>query len=317
MRIRRGPLFWGFFLVPLGGLPLLVRAGVLDPSTFAQGWRLWPLILVAIGLAIVVGRSRFAALGTAGVAVILGLAAGGALAGGNFWLDAVTDCDFGDRTVEHASQTGEFEGAASLDLDLRCGTVALSTGDIPGWTFDADYRGQAPILNGNANRLSVRAPNDGGAQHHDWKLTVAPALLREVKLTTNAANATFDLAGAALSRVTADVNAGELLVDAGSATVDEVDLEMNAGRMRVTLGTGNVNGSFQINAGAIDLCVPDGVALRIHVNDQLTFVHNLGERGLTRDGERWTRSGSTGGTIDLDVEGNAASFTLNPTGGCK
>jgi hypothetical protein len=316
MRIRRGLLFWGFFLIPLGALPLLVRAGVLDPGTFAQGWRLWPLILVAIGIAIVVGRSRVAALGTASVALVLGLAAGGALAGGNFWLDIVTDCDSGDRTVQHASQTGAFEQSASLELDLRCGTVDVATGGTTGWTLDADYRGQAPVVNGSSNRLSVRAPDDGGRQHNDWKLTVAPGLLGEVNLTTNAATATFDLAGAKLSSVRANLNAGDLRIDAGSATVDRVNLEMNAGRMRLTLGTGSTDGSLQVNAGAIDLCVPDGVALRIHVNDQLTFIHNLGERGLSRDGETWTRTGS-GGTIDLDVEGNAASFTLNPTGGCK
>ncbi|HET9522211.1 MAG TPA: hypothetical protein VFO73_14275 [Candidatus Limnocylindrales bacterium] len=317
MRIRRGLLFWGFFLIPLGALPLLVRAGILDPETFAQGWRLWPLILVAIGIAIVVGRSRLAVLGTAAVAIVLGLAVGGVLAGGNFWLDVVTDCGFGDRTEAQASETGAFQGPASLDLDLRCGSVDLTTGGTTGWTFDADYRGQPPVLNAGGDRLSVRAPADGRTQRHEWTLTVAPTLLREVNLTTNAAGATFDLAGTELASVTANVNAGELVIDAGSATVGDVNLEMNAGRIGLSLGSGPVEGSLQVNAGAIDLCVPDGVALRFRVNDQLTFVHNLGERGLSRDGDAWTRGGSTGGTIDLDVEGNAASFTLNPTGGCR
>ena len=30
MRIRRGPLFWGLLLIPLGAIPLLVRAGTLS-----------------------------------------------------------------------------------------------------------------------------------------------------------------------------------------------------------------------------------------------------------------------------------------------
>jgi hypothetical protein len=317
MRIRRGLLFWGCFLIPFGALPLLVRAGLLDAATFAEGWRLWPLILVAVGIAIVVGRSRVAALGTAGVAIVLGLAAGGALAGGNFWLGVVTDCGLGRDTDQHATQTGAFQGAASLDLDLRCGSVDLATGGTTGWTFDADYRGEAPIVNGGSDRLRIRVPSDGGDQRHEWKLTVAPALIREINLTSNAAGSTLDLAGAALARVRANVNAGDLRVDAGSATVDDVDLEMNAGHISLTLGSGNVRGSLQINAGAIDLCVPADAGLRFHLNDQLTFVHNLGERGLSRDGETWTRAGSSGATIDLDVEGNAASFTLNPTGGCR
>ena len=54
MRVRRGPLFWGVFLVLLGGIPLLVRTGAIDGAVFADAWRFWPLILVAVGLAILV-----------------------------------------------------------------------------------------------------------------------------------------------------------------------------------------------------------------------------------------------------------------------
>jgi hypothetical protein len=315
MRIRRGLLFWGFFLIPLGALPLLVRAGVLDPETFAQGWRLWPLILVAIGIAIVVGRSRVAALGTASVALVLGLAAGGALAGGNFWFAAVSDCGFANRTDAHVDEAGAFAQPASIDLDLRCGNLDVRMGGSTGWSLAADFRGQAPAIDASADRLRVRVP-EGDAEHHEWVLTVAPSLLREVNLTTNAAGANLDLAGASLTSVTANLNAGTFRVDAGAATVEEINIQMNAGNIRLTLGAGSTRAALQVNAGAIDVCVPDGVALRIDVNDQLTFVHNLGERGLSRDGETWTRTGS-GGTIDLDVEGNAASFTLNPTGGCR
>lgn len=36
MRIRRGLLFWGLFLIPLGGIPLLARAGTIDAARFAD-----------------------------------------------------------------------------------------------------------------------------------------------------------------------------------------------------------------------------------------------------------------------------------------
>jgi len=52
------------------------------------------------------------------------------------------------------------------------------------------------------------------------------------------------------------------------------------------------------------------------VQDQLTFATNLDSRGLTESGDTWTRAG-TGALIDLSIEGNAASFTLDPEGGCK
>ena len=36
MRIRRGLLFWGLFLIPLGVIPLLAREGVIDLSGIGE-----------------------------------------------------------------------------------------------------------------------------------------------------------------------------------------------------------------------------------------------------------------------------------------
>ena len=114
----------------------------------------------------------------------------------------------------------------------------------------------------------------------------------------------------------AEVNAGDLRIDGSHATIARVGVSINAGRARVTLGPGPTQGRLAANAGAIDLCVPHDATLVLHVTDQLTFAHNLGGRGLARDGNTWTRSGASGGTIDLTIDGNAASFTLDPDGGC-
>ena len=85
--------------------------------------------------------------------------------------------------------------------------------------------------------------------------------------------------------------------------------------MRLTL-VGPTEGDLSANAGAIELCVPPDAALQLEVQDQLTFATNLNSRGLTESGDTWTRAG-TGGLIDLSIEGNAASFTLDPEGGCR
>ena len=72
--IRRGLLFAGLFLIPVGAITLLVRAGTLDAEAFADIWRFWPLILIGFGIAILLGRSRVASVGTAIAAVVLGVA---------------------------------------------------------------------------------------------------------------------------------------------------------------------------------------------------------------------------------------------------
>ena len=58
--------------------------------------------------------------------------------------------------------------------------------------------------------------------------------------------------------------------------------------------------------------------LRLSVNEQLTFVTNFAERGLQQAGTDWTRVGAAGApVIDLEIDGNVASLTLDPNGGCR
>jgi hypothetical protein len=316
MRIRRGPLFWGLLLIPLGAIPLLERAGILDVSRFGDVARFWPLILVGIGVAILLGRGRAGLAGTAIVALIIGTFGGVALAGGTTAFGGITDCAASPGQLSDYADEGTFDGETSaVTIDLDCGTVDLSTeaGTTGAWTLDARYRNEPPIVSATGSSLDVRAP-DGMSQRQEWTLTVPPATLRAVNLTANAAASTLDLAGAEMDRLDADVNAGDLRIDAGEASIDRLDVSMNAGRARITLGA-SVEGSLSANAGALELCVPSDATLVFELEDQLTFGHNLDDRGLARDGDTWTRTGSDV-TIRLDIQGNAASFTLEPQGGC-
>lgn len=317
MRIRRGLLFWGLFLIPLGALPLLVRAGVFAPETFAEAWRLWPVVLIVIGAMIVVGRTRAAVVGTAIGALILGTAVGGAIAGGNLWFRGIIQCGPDTTLAEHADGSGTFDGASSVLLDLHCGEVEVSTGGGSDWAWEAAFNGAAPVAVATADRLSLRSAEAQPDHRNEWKVTLPAELISEIDLRGNAGSSTLDLDGAALERLTADINAGDLLIDAGSATIDRLRATMNAGRTRLILGGGPVSGSLSVNAGAIDLCVPPEAELRITTNDQITFGHNLGSRGLSRNGNTWTRAGASDQVIDLAVEGNAASLTLDPDGGCR
>ena len=317
MRVRRGLLFWGLLLIPLGAIPLLVRAGQLDPNRLIDAWRLWPLVIVGIGLVILASRTRYAVIGTAVLALAIGSIGGAALASGNIWLGAVGACGIGDQGTTVVDKTGTFAGPASVRLQLDCGTVDFGAGSGSAWTVHASYRGGPPSVEGSASGLDVRTPT-GGSHRQDWKIAAPSSSLTSFRLTANAASSTVDLGTAALEDLQADVNAGDVRISGGSSPIRHADLTMNAGRLRLTLGNGAATtGSLSVNAGAIDLCVPPDVGLRLDVQDQLTFVTNLSSRGLARNGSIWTRPGTGAAqTISLSVQGNAASFTLDPNGGC-
>ena len=68
----------------------------------------------------------------------------------------------------------------------------------------------------------------------------------------------------------------------------------------------------------MDLCVPGSGAgdlgLQITVQDSVAFSHNLDDSGFAQSGDTFTSPGfaEAAHTIVLTVQGNAASFTLNP-----
>src|SRR5665811_2221638 len=76
MRVDRGRLNWGIFFIVLGLVPLAYYRGA---TGLGEAWRLWPLILVGIGLAFVLSRTRAFFLGGTVVAICLGLVFGSVL----------------------------------------------------------------------------------------------------------------------------------------------------------------------------------------------------------------------------------------------
>jgi hypothetical protein len=318
MRIRRGLLFWGLFLIPVGGLPLLVEAGLLDASIVADAWRLWPLLLVALGVALILGRDRAGVLGTTIAALALGLVVGGALAAGTPWFSNVGDCRGATGADNQAYDGhGTFTADASARFELDCGALNVSVAPGTDWRIHADYRGNAPSVEQTDTSLDVRSVSTGfSLRRATWTATLPADALRQLEIHANAATGTIDLSGANLTRLSTELNAGDLRIDASAAKVASLDASMNAGRLRLRLGD-TTSGSLSANAGAMELCVPPDATLHLRVKEQLTFGHNLATRGLTRNGDIWSRAGAaTAPVIDLSVDGNAASFTLDPDGGC-
>lgn len=315
MSINRGSLFWGIFFVLLGGIPLLDRLGVIDAGSWGDVWRLWPLIIIAIGLAILVGRSRMALAGTVITAIVIGGIAGGALAAGSGFLN-FGDCIPGSEAeMEQVAESGQLDDGARIELNLNCGDVTVTTASGAEWTLAARYRGSAPEISASAASLRIDAP-EGRSTRQEWDVAVPVDVVRDLDVGMNAGSASVDVSDARLDSLTVETNAGDTQIVAADTQIEALSVDVNAGRVRITLDGPVGEGDLSVNAGAIDLCVPDGAALRLEVEEQLTFATNLDDAGLSQSDETWTRAGS-GPEISLHIEGNAASLTLNPEDGCS
>jgi hypothetical protein len=320
MRMNRGLVFWGLALVVAGAVALLVQSGAIDGDAARGAWRFWPVALIVAGIAVIAARTPFALVATVVAAVVVGSLAGTLVAG---WPEGI-GLGCGGEPSEQLADGGSFAGeAAEVDLRFNCGDLDVSM--VPGsdWSVDARHGSDGrPELAGGDAALRVTA-DDGGPigftntrQEWEVELPVEPELA--VNLEANAASARLELAGGRFSALGIDANAGDFDIDLSGAAAGGFELEMNAGSVQIIAdGDTELGGSVEMNAGSLDLCVTDGVAVEITLDDpNVTFSHNLDDRGFDESGDTW-RLGSGTPTLRLEIDGNAASFTFNPDGGCE
>ena len=80
MRVNRGLLYTGIFLVAIGAVLVAADVGAIDTARLTDALRLWPLAVIAIGASLVLRRSRFSLQGGMLAAALPGLILGGAIA---------------------------------------------------------------------------------------------------------------------------------------------------------------------------------------------------------------------------------------------
>jgi hypothetical protein len=323
MRIDRGLLGWGVFLIVLGAIPLAVRAGYLDTDTVRRAWELWPLILIGIGLGLVLQRTKAAFVGGLVVALTFGLLGGSLLAVGVG--GGLSSCGFGDgSSTAFPNRTDSFAGSADVSFDLSCGDLTVTPAAGSTWTVaGSDRDGQGPTIDAASSRLRVKTrdrsgiPFGEGGNHWNVTLPTDPTLTVDVSL--NAGSATLDLAGAHVPDVNLTVNAGDIRLNLSrAAQVGRLDASANAGSLKLSLPAASLTGSVSANAGSVELCVPAGVGLRFATSNNPLSANNFDQRGLVRSGGTWTSVGydTAQWTVDLSATANAGAITLNPEGGC-
>ena len=86
----------------------------------------------------------------------------------------------------------------------------------------------------------------------------------------------------------------------------------------MTLPHVSTTGTIHANAGAVRLCAPPGVALKLHTQESIVANYDYDDHGLVQDGSTWTTSGfdTAAQKIELRTEANAGSFVLDPEDGC-
>ena len=326
MHIRRGYLSWGVFLILTGTVPLAVRSGYLTDDQIGRLWTLWPLILVGVGVGLILSRTRFDFIGGIIVAATLGLMAGGLLSSGIGTLSTGA-CGQGGGTTAFPSRDGSFPASGgSIDIEADCADVTIGVAGGNGWRVEGhDDDGVGPDIEATEATLRIRPQGDNGkpfwtlGQRDTWRVTVPDAVRADIDLQLNAGQATIDLSGAIVGTVALQLNAGAATVDLESAeAVQGIDIQLNAGSVGLTLPHVSTTGTIHANAGAVRLCAPPGVALKLHTGESIVASYDYDGHDLVQDGSTWTTPGfdTASQKIELRTEANAGSFVLDPEDGC-
>ncbi len=328
MRIDRRFLGWGIFFIALGGVPLLVRQGLVAQSTAGDAWRLWPLVIVGIGVGILLRRTPAAVAGGMLVAATFGIVFGGLLASGPD-LGNVAGCGNPNVTgpIVASQGSGTFSSTGTARIQMDCGVLTVDTQPGSGWSFQGrDPQGGAAVVDQSGSSFGIAAParsdafwNVTGAHNRTWTVTLPTTPQIDLTVGVNAGSGHLDLAGANLASLDSEVNAGDASIDLSHATVAAIQVHVNAGSARVNLpASSSTAGSLSVNAGSLDLCAPAASGIRIRVSGALSST-DFAANGFAHSGDTWTSPNysSAGNRIDLQLDANLASVNLDPAGGCQ
>jgi hypothetical protein len=320
MRVNRRFLYVGVFLVAIGGVLVAADLGDVESSTIADALRLWPLAIVAIGLGLVLRRTRFSLAGGMLAAAVPGLVLGGGFALAPHF---AVDCGGGGVASSGTTRQGTFSGPATVSVTSGCGSLIVGTSSGSDWQLQAgNTAGRTPIVHATAQSLSIDSGGNQGwhwfdASRDAWNLTLPTSRIDDLSVVVNAGKGQVGLSGAQVGRLDLTANAAETLVDASEASIANVSGTINAGLLSLHLAAGtDIVGSLQVNAGELQVCTPTGLGLHVSHGGVLSGIK---VNGQSVPGGDWQSPDYASAThrADLSVIVNLGAVEINPIGGCK
>lgn len=292
-RKRRTGIVLPSILILIGILLLLNNLGLVDWNVWGAIARFWPLILIAVGLELILGKRSIS--GAVGLMIILVIVAGSALA-------------FRSPTSRGATRTRvekPLSGATSAEIEIDMGVGALYLGSLANSSY---------LVSGTVETAA------GGWLTQDFSITGTKARL---VLSENRGFPFFSMGkqpamkwDLALNegipmRLDIRTGVGETRIDLEHVLATDVELRTGVGKTDLTLpATGDVKAALSGGIGETVIHIPRGVAARIRTKTGIGAVQVYGD--YTRINSEYISSdfNTAKNRVDLEVKGGIGSIRI-------
>jgi hypothetical protein len=283
-------------LVGLGLVLLLNNLGWLSWEIWPALLRFWPVILIAIGLDLVIGRRS--AVGSSIIALATLALLGAAIWWSDVWLGAGTPPT--SQAIQqplNGAQRAEIDigqGAGTLRLGAQSEPNGLISGTVAQGPRDQVQREYA--VSSGVGTFKLHAVRQGGwgvptsGDALVWDLRANPEIPLRLNLSTGAGTASLDLA---------QLNVTDLSVSTG---VGSTTLKLPLHGVLTARVSGGV--------GETTITLPAGVAARISASTGLGQVRVQGN--FQREGKLYISPNyaSAADRVDLEISGGIGSVTV-------
>jgi hypothetical protein len=294
---RNNSNFMALILIGIGAIWLLGQANILGGASFAILARVWPVILIALGVNILIARNNpqlSLLVGAATVIMVIALMVVGPALG---WVNTP------EVQQQSLSQPLDSAERAEVRLDLSVGDATVSANSDSNNLIDADvtFLGDLSLeITGSPDARVVHLYNEGNSgisfnfpfwgdnnatQNLRWDVRLTDAIPLDLQINGGVGDGNLDLS--ALQLTDLGINTG----------VGDVDVTLPSGRYAVNIAGGVGNTDIRVEDGAaLDMTIsgvvgsttidlPEGVAVRVNVSGGLGgvdmpagFEHVSGER---------------------------------------
>lgn len=252
---RHRSVVWPIVLISLGLIFLLNNLGVISWNIWSALLRLWPLLLVAVGIDLIFGRRSGIGAAIAAVLIVA------MFAGAFFLVDAVGTPWPGSQVSETISQKVGEAAQAEVDISLNVGELHLSV--IEG-SSDLLIEGEIQVgenetvtdrLNMVGSSADYTLATHGHSFNPGWIFSADRDQEKRWDLRLN---------GRIPVSLQIDIGVGRAVLDLSGLKLESLNIDSGVGEVIVTLPeTGDYTVRVDGGVGALEVLIPAGVEAKV------------------------------------------------------